>query len=136
MYRETPQKDLVRYNQPKLPFLCSWFGHKATTNGFFTTYLMNVYDYDYNKTISKVLGFSTVCEKCGINFIQPVNFSDISKCKNYFDQYYSFSETKWKPTSKKRNEVMIVGYVPTRRASNLITFIYCVWKKMIKNFVK
>lgn len=88
MYRETPQKDLVRYNQPKLPFLCSWFGHKATTNGFFTTYLMNVYDYDYNKTINKVLGFSTVCEKCGINFIQPVNFSDVFKCKNYFDQHY------------------------------------------------
>lgn len=55
---------------------------------------------------------------------------------NYFDQYYSFSETKWKPTSKKRNEVMIVGYVPTRRAGNLITFIYCVWKKTIKGLIK
>lgn len=55
---------------------------------------------------------------------------------HYFDQYYSFSETKWKASSKKINEVMIAGYVPTRRASNPITFIYCVWKKMIKGLIK
>lgn len=49
----------------------------------------------------------------------------------YFDQYYSFVSCKWKATTKQIGEQLIVSYIPTRRAINIITFTWSVIKKML-----
>ena len=50
---------------------------------------------------------------------------------HYFDQFYSLSDTKWKPTTKQIGEKMTVSYIPVRRATNLFSFIYCIFWKII-----
>lgn len=49
----------------------------------------------------------------------------------YFDQYYSFSACKWKATTKKIGEKLIVSYIPTRRAINIWTFGISIIKKIL-----
>lgn len=49
----------------------------------------------------------------------------------YFDQYYSFVSCKWKATTKRIGEELIVSYIPTRRATNIWTFGVSVLKKVL-----
>lgn len=49
----------------------------------------------------------------------------------YFDQYFSFASCKWKSTTKKIGEELIVSYIPTRRATNIITFAWSIIKKIL-----
>lgn len=55
---------------------------------------------------------------------------------NYFDQFYSFSDTKWKPTSKRIGEKMTVSYIPVRRATNLFSLGYCIFWKIISKIIR
>lgn len=50
----------------------------------------------------------------------------------YFDQYYSFTKNKWRSTTKKLNERMIVSYIPTRRSTNIWSFGVSFIKKIFK----
>lgn len=62
----------------------------------------------------------------GFRFIQQ------GKLVHYFDQYYSFSECKWKASTIEIGEKLFASNIPMRRATNLFSFIGCIWVKGVK----
>jgi hypothetical protein len=48
----------------------------------------------------------------------------------YFDQYFSYGSCRWKATTKTWNESITVNYIPTKRATNIITLAFSIFKKI------
>ncbi len=79
MYRNIPSKDIVLVEKVKMPFLCSLFGHKPTISS--TVDAFGILYLEEKTPYTKIIGFKTVCKRCGNLFIQATRLESFYKYK-------------------------------------------------------